>query len=73
MVDDATSAVDVATERELWRTLLPKSQAAWLVASQRPEVLRYADHVILLDAGRVVAAGTAEELTRTNDFVQRCG
>jgi ATP-binding cassette subfamily B protein len=70
VVDDTTSAIDVATERGLWRALLPGSPAAWLVASQRPEVLRYADQVIVLDAGRVVAAGTAEELARTNDFVQ---
>jgi ATP-binding cassette, subfamily B, bacterial len=62
VLDDATSAIDLPTERRLWARLLPNSSAAWMIATQRSEVLQYATHVVLMRDGRVVAQGSADEL-----------
>jgi ATP-binding cassette subfamily B protein len=57
VVDDLSSALDVATERALWEGLAERSTAggpaALLVVSHRPAVLERADRVVVLDEGRV--------------------
>ncbi len=56
--DDLSSALDVTTERQLWDHLLAlPDRPACLVVAHRPAVLRRADRLIVLDEGRVVAAG----------------
>lgn len=42
-----------------------------LVASHSPAVLEAADHVIVMDRGRVVAQGKFSELRSTSETVQR--
>jgi ATP-binding cassette subfamily B protein len=57
VVDDLSSALDVATERALWEGLAGGSAAnapaALLVVSHRPAVLERADRVVVLDEGRM--------------------
>jgi ATP-binding cassette subfamily B protein len=61
--DDISSALDVETEALLWDRLFTGDGAATaLVVSHRRPALMRADRIVVLDAGRVAAVGTAEEL-----------
>jgi ATP-binding cassette subfamily B multidrug efflux pump len=61
--DDATSALDTATERALLRALRRRARGrAMLVASHRLASVSGADEILVLDAGRVVERGRHDEL-----------
>jgi ATP-binding cassette subfamily B protein len=68
--DDLSSALDVETERKLWeRLFLQRGDATCLVVSHRKTALARADHILLLNNGRVEAEGSAEELlARSESF-----
>jgi ATP-binding cassette subfamily B protein len=55
--DDISSALDVETERALWERIAQRGDATLLVVSHRPAILRRADRIMVLEAGRVVAEG----------------
>ncbi|HEU5327601.1 MAG TPA: ABC transporter ATP-binding protein [Thermomicrobiales bacterium] len=65
--DDSTSAVDVATEARIQTALaeLGQQQTRFIVA-QRISTVLTADKILVLDNGRLVAAGTHNELLATN-------
>ena len=65
LLDDATSAVDAATEAEIHATLhrVMENRTTLLIAHRR-STLGLADRIAVLDHGRLVAVGTAEELER---------
>jgi ATP-binding cassette subfamily B protein len=74
--DDLSSALDVETERALWeRVLAPKGSGATaptcLIVSHRRAVLRRADHIIVLQDGRVVAVGPLDTLMDICPEMQR--
>ncbi|HEX3917972.1 MAG TPA: ABC transporter ATP-binding protein [Caulobacteraceae bacterium] len=60
--DDLSSALDVATEQQLWRRLFAQDRSTCLAISHRREALRRADEILVLDEGRVVARGDAAAL-----------
>jgi ATP-binding cassette subfamily B protein len=61
--DDVSSAVDAETEAELWRRLFARGQdITCLVVSHRPAALRRADQVLVMESGRVIAAGKPDDL-----------
>ena len=63
LLDDATSALDPATERALLAALREELAGTTVLAvSQRIETVRGADRVVVLDCGRVAGEGTHEEL-----------
>ncbi len=65
--DDATAAVDAATERELFRGIRAAAEGrTTLVISQRTTSLRWCDRIAVLEAGRVAAIGSHEELLATS-------
>jgi ATP-binding cassette, subfamily B, bacterial len=61
--DDLSSALDVETERELWKRLFEeRADVTCLVVSHRRAALERADQVLLMDGGRIVARGTLDEV-----------
>jgi ATP-binding cassette subfamily B protein len=71
ILDDVSSALDVETEQTLWKRLFEAREGiATLVVSHRHAALSRADRVIVMEQGRVVAVGTAEELEKTSATFQ---
>ena len=65
--DDLSSALDVDTEKTLWERLFAEhGESTALVVSHRRPALQRADQIIVLDNGRMVAAGKLEELLATS-------
>lgn len=65
--DDLSSALDVETEAELWEGLFARDETATVLAvSHRRPALTRADTVLVMDDGKVVAAGKAADLLRTS-------
>jgi ATP-binding cassette subfamily B protein len=63
ILDEATSAIDAATEARLQRALvsLLRGRTSFVVA-HRLSTIRHADGVLVLDQGRIIERGTHDEL-----------
>ncbi|WP_298586449.1 ABC transporter ATP-binding protein [uncultured Kocuria sp.] len=63
LFDDSFSALDVGTDARLRAALVPVTRdATVLVVAQRVSTIRDADQILVLDAGRITARGTHDEL-----------
>lgn len=63
ILDDASSALDFATDAALRRAIARDcSDTAVVIISQRVAAVRHADQILVLDGGRQVGLGTHEEL-----------
>ena len=62
LLDDALAAVDVETEGEISRAVRERLGPTRVVVTHRISAVREADHILVLDAGRIVERGTHEEL-----------
>jgi len=70
--DDLSSALDVETEADLWERLFSQQgEATALVVSHRRPAMVRADRIIVLEAGTVVASGTADELRESSEEFRR--
>jgi ABC-type multidrug transport system fused ATPase/permease subunit len=62
LLDDATSAVDATVERAILDRLRDGVAATTIVVAHRVSTIALADRVLLLEDGRITAAGTHQEL-----------
>lgn len=63
ILDDSMSAVDTETESRILQSLRQVQQGRTvLLIGHRVSTLRHADHIIVLDAGRIVEQGSHETL-----------
>jgi ATP-binding cassette subfamily B protein len=69
--DDSTSAVDVETEAKIRAALDQRmaDQTTFIVAQRISSVLS-ADHIIVLDHGRIAAQGTHQQLMKSSHIYQ---
>ena len=68
--DDASSALDVRTERQFWTRLFASGERTCLAVSHRAEAYRRADQIVVLDEGQVAAVGTLAELLESSVLFQ---
>ncbi|MEZ6186934.1 MAG: ABC transporter ATP-binding protein [Planctomycetota bacterium] len=63
ILDDSLSAVDPDTEASILEALAARTQEqSAIVIAHRVSTVRHADKVLVLNEGRIVEAGTPEEL-----------
>ncbi|WP_158083204.1 ABC transporter ATP-binding protein [Streptomyces antioxidans] len=68
LFDDSFSALDYATDARLRAALADETDNATVViVAQRVSTIRGADLIVVLDAGRIVGAGTHGELMAANE------
>ncbi|HET8831400.1 MAG TPA: ATP-binding cassette domain-containing protein, partial [Casimicrobiaceae bacterium] len=72
LLDEATSSLDAESERIVQRALerLMAGRTVLMIA-HRLATVRHADRIAVIDAGRIVAIGTHDELVRDNPLYAR--
>ena len=70
MLDDSTSALDIDTEQALWHAL-ESEKTTMLIVTQKIRTAKEADAILLIDAGKVVAYGTHENLLNSSALYKR--
>jgi ATP-binding cassette subfamily B protein len=72
ILDDSTSAIDSATEdqiqKAIWRAAKGRTT---LLITHRLSQIRWADRIVVLRQGRIVAQGGHEDLLRTSEAYRR--
>jgi ATP-binding cassette, subfamily B, bacterial len=72
ILDDSTSAIDSATEDEIQKAIRRAQQGrTTILITHRLSQIRWADHILVLDKGRIVADGSHEELLRRSNQYRR--
>ena len=69
ILDDSTSAVDMATEARIQQALRNREhQGIVFVIAQRISAIRDADQILVMEGGEISGIGTHEELIHTNEI-----
>ena len=72
ILDDSTSAIDSATEDQIQKAIRRAQQGrTTILITHRLSQIRWADLIMVLDGGRVVASGSHEELLRRSAHYRR--
>lgn len=64
ILDDATSALDMETEKEIENTIKKEGKRSILITAHRISAVCNADEIIILDKGRIKERGTHTELLK---------
>ena len=68
----ATSAIDSATEDQIQRAILHAAQGrTTFLITHRLSQIRWADHILVLRKGQIVAQGTHDDLMQQSDAYRR--
>lgn len=70
ILDDSTSALDLKTEAELL-SAIKKYSCTLFIITQKVSTAKEADHILLLEEGRLIAKGTHENLVDTSSLYQQ--
>ena len=62
ILDDATSALDLLTDKKIREAISSLKEMTKIIISQRVATVQNADYILVLDAGKVVGRGKHEEL-----------
>lgn len=72
ILDDSTSAIDSATEDEIQKAIRRAQQGrTTLLITHRLSQIRWADHILLLEDGQIIASGAHETLLRSSPQYRR--
>ena len=72
ILDDAVSAVDTATEEKILNNLkTTRNGKTTLMIAHRISTVKYADMIVLIDEGEVVATGTHASLLKTSELYKK--
>ncbi len=72
ILDDSTSAIDSATEDRIQKAIWAVARGrTTLLITHRLSQIRWADHIIVMKSGRVVAQGSHDELMTTSTAYRR--
>lgn len=70
ILDDASSALDLATDAALRHALSQMRNTTQVVISQRVSAIRHATKILVLDEGKLVGIGTHEDLFKSCEVYQ---
>jgi ATP-binding cassette, subfamily B, bacterial len=72
ILDDSTSAIDSATEDRIQKAIWSASQGrTTILITHRLSQIRWADHIIVLKQGTIVAQGSHDELLKNSEAYRR--
>ena len=74
ILDDSSSALDYRTDASLRKELGEHfKDTTTIMIAQRISSIRHADHIMVLEQGRIIGYGTHEELMRSCELYQEIG
>jgi ATP-binding cassette, subfamily B, bacterial len=72
VLDDSTSAIDSKTEDEIQKAIRRAQLGrTTLLITHRLSQIRWADHILVIDKGRLIASGRHEDLLKTSPQYRR--
>ncbi len=68
ILDEATSSLDVLTEKKIMDNLLQMADKTVIFVAHRLSISQRTDRVIVMDKGKIIEKGTHSELIAANGF-----